>query len=544
MNQPQLLTKATPPNWLKVLVIILIGCSIFFRFAYLEKKIYCCDEAWTSVAISGHKVAELKQEISDHQSIIPITTFDKYQHINPEHGVADTVNYLITSDPQHPPLYYVMVRLWAQLFGDSPAGVRSLSALISLLIFPSVYWLCLEMFESPVVGWVAMGLIAVSPMHLYFAQEARQYSLWMVEILVSSAALLKAIRQENKVSWGVYSLSLILGLYTHLFTILVMISHGIYVFYQQQFRFTKTLLNYLFSTTATFLTFFPWVIVLVAHVNTVLNLTSGWTLKSIDNPFELIAIFLVRLIRTFFDINLSLDTMFRNFAGEGSLVYSILSLICSLILIIYSGYFLIKIKLIGNTKGMLIILLGCFPALLLIYDIVFGGIRSLQVRYQLPLYLSLEVLVAYILAFYIFQDKTWHQQISNLILIGFLIAGLVSELKFVQAKNWWIQLDAKYIIETSQILKQSDEVLLVINDSPINLGGILTLSHDLTKVYLLPQWDDNLPPIPQNYPHIFFMQNNSHFFHQMQQNQNYSLQVLKVLNPPPGGLWEFHKIES
>ena len=72
--------------------------------------------------------------------IINISVLGKYQQINPDRGVADTVNYLVTSDPQHPPLYYSMVRLWAQISSDSLGGIRSLSAVISLLIFPSVYW--------------------------------------------------------------------------------------------------------------------------------------------------------------------------------------------------------------------------------------------------------------------------------------------------------------------------------------------------------------------------------------------------------------------
>ncbi|MHC5721264.1 MAG: glycosyltransferase family 39 protein, partial [Nostoc sp.] len=101
MDKPQLLAKANPSTWLKILLIILIGLGILFRFAHLGHKIYCCDESWTSVAISGHTVAELKQEVYNHQGTIPISTFDKYQHINLDRDVADTVNYLITSDPQH-----------------------------------------------------------------------------------------------------------------------------------------------------------------------------------------------------------------------------------------------------------------------------------------------------------------------------------------------------------------------------------------------------------------------------------------------------------
>jgi uncharacterized membrane protein len=543
-NQPQLLAKVNPPTWLKILVIILLGLGIFFRFAHLGQKIYCCDESWTSVAISGNTVAELRQEVSHHQGTIPITTFDKYQHINPDDGVADTLNYLITSDPQHPPLYYVMVRLWAQVFGDSPTGVRSLSALISLLIFPSVYWLCLELFESPVVGWVAMALIAVSPLQLFFAQEARQYSLWMVEILVSSAALLRAIRQENKQNWAVYTLTLALGLYTHLFTVLVMIAHGIYVVIQQHFRFTKTFLNYLLGTIAAFLMLLPWLIVLITHLSTALELTSGWAIKRIENPFELMAIFLIRVTRTFFDLNLTSDlVVFNSLTLEGSLFYSIPALIFSLVGIIYLIFFFVKVP--KNKASLLIFLLGGFTGLLLVtYDLIFGGTRSLQVRYQLSLYLSIEILVAYVLAFYIFQEQTWRQKIGQSIILGLLIAGLVSDVRFFQAENWWTQSDGQFIKETSQVINQLEKPLLVINDSPVNLGGILTLSHYLPKVRLLPIADSELLPISQEYNQIFFMQNNSSLFHQMEQDKSYHLKVIKVLNLPPGGLWEFDKVEK
>ncbi|MTJ51400.1 dolichyl-phosphate-mannose--protein mannosyltransferase [Anabaena sp. UHCC 0253] len=542
MDTPQLVAKVNPPTWLKILVIVLIGFGIFFRFAHLDQKIYCCDESWTSVAISGYTVAELKQEVSHHQGIIPITNFNKYQHINPNHSVADTINYLITSDPQHPPLYYVMVRLWAQVFGDSPTGVRSLSALISLLIFPSVYWLCLELFDSALVGWIAMALVAVSPLQLFFAQEARQYSLWMVEILGSSAVLLRAISKENKVNWGVYTLTLVMGLYTHLFTVLVIISHGIYVIIQQKFRLTKTLLNYLLVTIAAFLMFSPWLMVIINHISIAIELTSSSAEKFINNPFELIAIFLIRVTRIFFDLNLTSDILiFNSFTLEGSLFYSISALIFSLSLIIYLGFFLLKFP--SNQTSLLIFLLGGFTSsFLLIYDLLSGGIRSIQFRYQLPLYLSVEIIVAYILAVHICQDKTYQTKVFQFIIVGLLVAGLISDVRFFQAQNWWIQSDGKFIIETGQVLKQLEKPLLVINDSSINLGGILTLSCYLPEVNLLPVANDSLMEIYSEYNHILFMQNNSSLFHKLEQDQTYFLKVIKILNVPPGGLWKFEKI--
>ncbi len=71
--------------------------------------------------------------------------------------------------------------------------MRSLPAIISLLAFPCIHWLCLELFEESITGSVAIAVIAVSPFHLAYAQEARQYSLWVLITLLSSEALLRLV---------------------------------------------------------------------------------------------------------------------------------------------------------------------------------------------------------------------------------------------------------------------------------------------------------------------------------------------------------------
>ena len=64
-------------------------------------------------------------------------------------------------------------------------AIRSLSALISLLIFPCIYWLCRELFNVPLsVPGVAIALMAISPIQLVYAQEAREYILWLVTIII------------------------------------------------------------------------------------------------------------------------------------------------------------------------------------------------------------------------------------------------------------------------------------------------------------------------------------------------------------------------
>lgn len=83
-------------------------------------------------------------------------------------------------------MYFVMVKQWVQWFGNSITITRSFSALVSLLAFPLIYLLCQELFNSSVIGWIAVSLLAVSPLHILYAQEARSYSLWTVTILLSS----------------------------------------------------------------------------------------------------------------------------------------------------------------------------------------------------------------------------------------------------------------------------------------------------------------------------------------------------------------------
>jgi uncharacterized membrane protein len=159
---------------LRFFIVILLAIGIFFRFVNLDKKVYWHDETYTSLRVSGYNVEQVSRKLFNSQEI-SIKDLQKYQRPNPETSAIDTIKGLAKEEPQHPPLYYAIARFWAQWFGSSPTAMRSLPVLFSLLVFPCIYWLCLELFESSIVGWVAVGLIAVSPIFIRYAQEARQY---------------------------------------------------------------------------------------------------------------------------------------------------------------------------------------------------------------------------------------------------------------------------------------------------------------------------------------------------------------------------------
>jgi uncharacterized membrane protein len=141
----------------------------------------------------------------------------------------DTVKGLATEEPQLSPLYFILARFWVQSFCPQVAAVRSLSAWISLLVFPRVYWLCWELFRSASVGWMAVTIVAVGPFHVLYGQEARPYMMFAVLVLLSNAILLRAIALQkspatfkstsklSKAVWSIYAIALAsLGLYSSL----------------------------------------------------------------------------------------------------------------------------------------------------------------------------------------------------------------------------------------------------------------------------------------------------------------------------------------
>src|SRR5690606_3422178 len=77
---------------------------------------------------------------------------------------------------QHPPLYYLLLHGWAALTGDTAYYARLLSALIGTATIPVVY-LIGKRIAGVAVGVGASLLFALSTFNIYYAQEARMYTL-------------------------------------------------------------------------------------------------------------------------------------------------------------------------------------------------------------------------------------------------------------------------------------------------------------------------------------------------------------------------------
>jgi uncharacterized membrane protein len=478
---------------LRVLIIILLLVGVFFRFYNLDRKVYWHDETFTSLRISGYTSKELFDLVFDGR-IINREDLQKFQRVNPEKNLIDTLKSLAIEDPQHPPLYYVLLRWWVQIFGNSVATIRSFSALISLLVFPCIYWLCWELFGTPLVGWVAIALISISPFHLVYAQEAREYILWMVTILLSSAALLRAMRLKTKQSWVIYAITLAIGWYTFLLTGLVAIGQGIYVWTIERFRFSQIFISYLLASLAAIIAFAPWIWVVLTNFS-IFHQTTQWTGEAQFTLPDMVKGWCLQLSYLFVDFNF--------YYAQPEFKYFVLP---SVLALCGTALYMLCRRTPQKTWLFLLVLIGSIVIPMMLPDLVFGGVRSITNRYLIPYFLGIQLAIAYLLATQISQASFFTKKLWQAIMAILISVGIFSCIASSQSQAWWHKFPTNNIPKVAQILEKSHQPLLLssLYNNGANLGNLFSLSYLIPpQVKLQIVARPIIPKIPPEFDDIF-----------------------------------------
>lgn len=133
------------------------------------------------------------------------------------------------------PLYWLLMHFWIKACGISEFSLRFPSLIFSFLSVILVFNLGKEFFNKR-VGIVASILIGLSPFHLWYAQEARDYSMVLFFATLSSYLLFKATKEKGFKLWLLFVLVSIMGIYTSYFYLLLFLAHGIYIIFNSQFK--------------------------------------------------------------------------------------------------------------------------------------------------------------------------------------------------------------------------------------------------------------------------------------------------------------------
>src|SRR6185295_18382407 len=99
-----------------------------------------------------------------------------------------------------PPLYHFLLRGWIKFMGQGEDSLRLLSALFGVLFVAVVTWTGREMF-TPSAGLWSGGFAAIAPIHVFYSQEARVYSLLILILAVTYVLIWRALQKNTRASW-------------------------------------------------------------------------------------------------------------------------------------------------------------------------------------------------------------------------------------------------------------------------------------------------------------------------------------------------------
>ena len=127
------------------------------------------------------------------------------------------VLWLNLRNEETPPIYFMLLRLWGQLWHSTgPTSLRLFSAVALAVSVPLVGWLGLRL-RGRTVGLVAALLVAINPFAHYYGLEVRAYT---VVLAVTALLLVLAHRYQSTpqpLTWAAYVVAGGVALYTSYF---------------------------------------------------------------------------------------------------------------------------------------------------------------------------------------------------------------------------------------------------------------------------------------------------------------------------------------
>lgn len=178
---------AVSPGLLALSGVVLLGAAL--RFSTLGLQSYRYDEAVTVVRV-------LHPSLFDTLSAVP-------------HSEST------------PPLYYLLAWAWSRPFGTGEVWLRSFSALAGTAAIPVVYLAARALPLPRRAGLISAAAVAVSPVLIWFSQDARAYALVFLFSALSFLFFARARRSGARRDLAWWSAFSALAIATHYFAAFV-----------------------------------------------------------------------------------------------------------------------------------------------------------------------------------------------------------------------------------------------------------------------------------------------------------------------------------
>jgi len=158
-------------------------------------------------------------------------------------------------DDTHSPFYYLVLHYWQFVTGGEMGG-RLLSVLAGVATVAVAYSLgCALMGRN--AGLLAAAFLAVNPLHIWYSQELRMYTLQTLLVSVSFLLMLLALRRDRFALWAGYAVVTAMSLYAQYASFYAVIAQNAFVVFYH-WRDRPKLRHWFLSQCAVLLLFAPW----------------------------------------------------------------------------------------------------------------------------------------------------------------------------------------------------------------------------------------------------------------------------------------------
>ena len=137
------------------------------------------------------------------------------------------------------PLHFII--LWAvRLLGSNEFWLRFPSACAGIVTIVVIFLLAREIANEK-AGLISALLLAVSPFHIYYSQEARMYAFAVLFVAISYYAFFKACKSHQWYDWTLFGVACAAAFYSHFYTSFAIITLfiGYFIIRIKEFNFSK-----------------------------------------------------------------------------------------------------------------------------------------------------------------------------------------------------------------------------------------------------------------------------------------------------------------
>ena len=226
--------------------------------------------------------------------------FDEIFSVHAAEHSFQNLFWFVAQDLIHPPLFYILLKLWISAGGEHLFWLRLFSVLFSILALIPFYLLCRQLkLTLPTIA-LALTFLTVSGSLIKYAQEVRMYSLLLCLSLFSMWLFARFLN----VGKGVWFLTFvnILLVYTQYFGWFVVLSEVFIVLYSQRIKIGQIFIMF----GITLLSFTPWIFAVwrASKINADFGQNLGWASKP---NFITLLQFLFNLFEPFYYQSSSVD---------------------------------------------------------------------------------------------------------------------------------------------------------------------------------------------------------------------------------------------